>query len=78
MKDLLHYIVLSIVDKSKKVNIDEEIDNDTVRLTIHVDESEIGKIIGKEGKTIRAIREVVKILALKQKKYADIQIAEDN
>ncbi len=77
MKDTLLFIVKSIVDTPDEVAIDETVENDVITFTIHVDKEDIGKIIGKEGKVIRAIRNVMKIPAIKQNKRIHVAIAEE-
>lgn len=76
MKDILKQIVISIVEKEEAVEITEAEDQGIVNLTIKVDPSEMGKIIGKEGKVIRAIRNVMRIPGVLQSKKIYITIAE--
>jgi predicted RNA-binding protein YlqC (UPF0109 family) len=76
MKDTLHYIVSSIVDKPEDVVIDEQDDSGSVNFTITVAPDDMGKVIGKEGKVIRSIRNVMKIKAMKQNKRINIQLAD--
>ena len=76
MKDTLSFIVASIVEKKDQVRIDEETDGDQITLKITVDKDDMGKIIGKNGKIIRAIRNVMKIPAIKSNKKINI-ILED-
>jgi len=77
MKDLAIFILTHIVDKPESVEVTEnETDLGYVTLTLKVDPADMGKVIGKEGKNIRAIREVIKILALKQNKYVNVVLAE--
>jgi len=78
MKDTLEYIIKSIVENEDKVEITEEEDLGVVNLTITVDPSEMGKVIGKEGKVIKAIRNVMRIPAMKQDKKIFISLAENN
>jgi predicted RNA-binding protein YlqC (UPF0109 family) len=78
MKDTLEYIIKSIVENEDKVEITEEEDQGVVNLTIKVDPSEMGKVIGKEGKIIKAIRNVMRIPAMKQNKKIFISLAESN
>jgi len=59
MKDTLHYIVTSIVDNPDSVNIEEQNENDVINLIISVDPLDMGKVIGKEGKVIRSIRNII-------------------
>lgn len=76
MKKALEYIVSSIVDNPDKVEINEADDNGIINFTITVDPADMGKIIGKNGKVIRAIRNVVKISAIKQDKKINIALSE--
>ncbi len=76
MKDALLYLVSAIVDNPKDVKVDEEEVNDITELIITVKKEDMGKIIGKEGKVIRAIRNCLKIPAMKQNKRINISLAE--
>ncbi len=78
MKDALLYILKSIVEDTDSLSVDENDDNGFVTLVIHANPSEIGKIIGKNGKIIRSIRNVIKIKAIKENKKIQISIAETN
>lgn len=77
MKNTLQYIVSQIADVKDKVEIDEKEENGIVNYTIHIADEDIGKVIGKEGKVIRAIRNVMKIKAIKQNKRIQIFLAEN-
>lgn len=76
MKKALEYIVSQIVDNPDKVEINEQEDQGITNFTITVDPSDMGKIIGKGGKVIRSIRNVVKISAIKQNKKINVSLAE--
>ncbi|MEK7577017.1 MAG: KH domain-containing protein [Patescibacteria group bacterium] len=78
MKDTLTYLVTAIVDHPEDVVIDERNVEDMIVFTIHVHQEDMGKIIGKSGRIIRAIRDLIKILAAKKNLYVDVEIAEDN
>lgn len=75
MKQILEYIVSSILN-TKDVKIDETEEDAVTNFTVHVDKDNMGKIIGKEGKVIRAIRAVMRIPAIKQKKRVNINLLE--
>lgn len=76
MKKALEYIISQIVENPDKVEINEEEQNGLVNFTIKVDPSDMGKIIGKNGKVIRAIRNVIKISAIKQNKKINVSLLE--
>lgn len=78
MKDILTLIIKGIVENEDKVVITEEENQGIVNLTISVDPSDMGRVIGKEGKVIKAIRNVMRIPAMKQNKKIYITLAEVN
>lgn len=59
MKELLEYIVKSLVSKPDDVQIQEEHQENTVSLNLSVNPEDMGMIIGKGGQTIRAIRKLL-------------------
>lgn len=76
MKDLLSYIVTSLVTKSEVVFIDEQKIDGTINLTLNVDLSDMGLIIGKNGTTIRAIRKLLTVRAIAENVKVNLQLAE--
>ncbi len=76
MKDTLLFIVSAIVDTPDAVAIDEQVEDGITNLIITVDPSDMGKVIGKEGKVIRSIRNIMKIKAMKFDKRIKISLAE--
>ena len=76
MKDTLHYIVSSLVTSPDEITVDETEENDLFTYTVHVKKDDMGKIIGREGKVIRALRNVMKIKAMKQNVRINISLAE--
>ena len=76
MKDTLTHIVKAIVQNPDDVLISETEADGVVALTITVNPSDMGRIIGKSGKVIRSIRNVMKIPAIKQNKRIDISLCE--
>ncbi len=77
MKDALHYLVTSIVEIEKEVEISETEENGVLNFVIKVDSADMGRIIGKNGKVIKAIRNVMKIPAMKNNKKVFISLAQD-
>lgn len=76
MKNTLELIIKGIVDNTDEVEITEEENEGVVNLTVKVNPDEMGKVIGKEGKVIRAIRNVLRIQAMKENKKIYINLAE--
>lgn len=77
MKKALELIVSSLVEKDKDVSIDEQEQNGIVNFTITVNKDDMGKIIGKSGRIIKAIRSVMKIPAIKSGKKIYVNLSEN-
>jgi predicted RNA-binding protein YlqC (UPF0109 family) len=76
MKDTLHYIVTAIVDNPDAVQIEEREEEGLLNLLITVDPADMGKVIGKGGKVIRGIRNIMKIKAMKHDARINVSLAE--
>ena len=76
MKKLLEYIITSTVDHPENVEIEEKATEEEVLLKLSVHPEDMGKVIGKGGKIIRAIRQLTQILAIKEKKRFNIELVE--
>ncbi len=79
MKELLEYIVKSIVNNPEGVEISERESVDfpgLTILTINVSEEDIGIVIGKRGRTINAIRDIISINAIRSKKRVRVNLEE--
>lgn len=74
MNDLTLFIVKRLADKPDAVSIEEEQDGDTTVLNLIVDETDKGKVIGKQGKVIKAIRSLVGVAAAKAGVRAVVEI----
>lgn len=78
MKKALEYIIAQIVENKDMVKIDEQENQGMINFTISVAPSDMGKIIGKNGRIIRAVRNVIKISAIKQNKKINIALIENS
>lgn len=72
MKDLVSYIVNSIT--GEKLEVEEMAEEDRLSYVILAPEEVIGLIIGKEGKTIKAIRNLLKVRATLEKKGVSLSV----
>ncbi len=76
MKDLVGYIVAALVDNPEQVVIEEVVGNQTSVLELKVAKEDLGKIIGKKGRTAQAIRTILNASSAKIKKRAILEIVE--
>jgi len=60
-KDFLHFIISSLVEKKDAIQIEEKIDELGLLLSLRVDPSDMGSIIGRGGKTVDSIRTVLRV-----------------
>ncbi len=77
MKDLLEWVVTKLVDHPEDVVVKEKSENDFTIYTLQVNPADMGKVIGKEGKIIKALRTLIKIPAIKQRKKVTLALVED-
>ena len=75
-KELLEYIVKNLVKNPDKVSIQVEEKEGKTVLNLNVDSEDIGRVIGKEGRLIRAIREVINAYAMKESKKVMVSVDE--
>ena len=73
MKEILESIILNIVDNKEAVLIAEKVDGDNVVYEVKVANSDIGRVIGKQGRIAKAIRTLMKSLGAKEKKKVTIE-----
>lgn len=78
MKDTLHFLVQSIVDHPDDVTVAEEATSDRTLLRVTTHPQDMGKVIGKSGRIIKAIRDLMKIIASKRNVYADVELEEQS
>lgn len=76
MKDLLSYIVTSLVTKPDAIKIEEQKQNGNVDLSLTVDPADMGLVIGKSGQTIRAIRKLLTVRAIAENVRVNLQLSE--
>ncbi len=76
MKDLVKYIAEALVDYPEQVTVNEVVGNQTSVLELKVAKEDLGKIIGKQGRTARAIRTILSAASAKIKKRTVLEIIE--
>ncbi len=76
MKDLIIYIAKALVDKPEEVSVNEIDGEQTSVIELKVAKEDLGKVIGKQGRTARAIRTILGAASTKLRKRAVLEIIE--
>ena len=74
MQELLTFVAQSLVEHPDQVSVTETEGPEAVILELHVAEDDMGKVIGKQGRTAKAFRAVVKAATLKNSKPVFVEI----
>ncbi len=75
-REFLEFIIKSLVDHPDEVKIDRKVDEMGVLLSLKVNPEDMGQVIGKAGSTARAIRNLVRIVGLKNHARVNLKIEE--
>ncbi len=73
MKQVLETIIKNIVENQEAVSINEKEEADTITFEVKVQESDMGRVIGRQGKIANSIRTVMKALGSRDKKKVSIE-----
>jgi len=76
MKDLISYIAQALVDHPEEVSVTQVEGNQTSVLELKVAKEDLGKVIGKQGRTARAMRTILGAASAKIKKRTVLEIIE--
>jgi predicted RNA-binding protein YlqC (UPF0109 family) len=76
MRDLISYIARALVDNPDAVSVSEIEGNQTSVLELSVAKEDLGKVIGKQGRTARAMRTILSAASAKVKKRTVLEIIE--
>jgi len=76
MKELIYYIAQALVDNPEQVTVSEVEGNQTSVLELKVAKEDLGKVIGKQGRTARAMRTILSAASGKVKKRTVLEIIE--
>jgi predicted RNA-binding protein YlqC (UPF0109 family) len=74
LKELLQHVAKSLVDCPDKVSVEEEVEGTSVLLRLSVDADDMGKVIGKQGRTAKAIRTLIKAVATRENVKVTVEI----
>ena len=73
MEDLLRYIVEQLIS-SDEIEIKQRVTQHSITLTLKVPASEAGKVIGRNGRVIRAVRDVLGIVGARERKRVHLEV----
>lgn len=76
MEELLRVLISPLVSDIKKVKIEKIADGSNIRFIVSIPQADIAKVIGKEGKMIKAIKNLLKIRAIKENVFASLEVQE--
>jgi len=77
VKEFLDYVARSLVDKPDAVHIEVEEDDDQVTLTLSVDQADMGRVIGREGRIANAIRSLLRVMGTKEGRHVELEIVDE-
>lgn len=72
--DLVEYLVSSLVDHPEAISIDVTDGEGTSLIEVHVDGEDVGKVIGRHGRVIKAIRTLARACAARDELVADVEV----
>lgn len=75
-KEFLEYVVKSLVDIPDAVKVDRKVDEMGVLLTLKVDPTNMGQVIGRNGNTAKAIRTLLRVVGIKNNARVNLKIEE--
>jgi len=78
MKELVEFIVKSLVDNPDQVEVHEVDDRSATIVEVSVAQPDMGRVIGKSGRVINSIRSIVQVAAAKQGQRVSVEIIEEN
>ena len=77
MKQAVEKIITELVDEKDAVEVSEVSEGNNVTIKVRVAESDMGRLIGRQGRTVKAIRSLLFFAGQKHKKRFNLQILED-
>lgn len=76
MKQFLEYVVPNLVTHPEDVVVSEETKEGVIHLMIKVNPEDVGRVIGKSGKIIKSLRQLVRVMAIKQGVRVNVDVAD--
>ncbi|HEY7526328.1 MAG TPA: KH domain-containing protein [Candidatus Limnocylindria bacterium] len=77
MKEFLEYVARSLVDNPDEVRVEMEEDGDEVSLLLHVEQADMGRVIGRDGRIANAIRSLLRVMGTRDGRHVELEIETD-
>jgi uncharacterized protein len=77
VKEFLEYVARSLVDKPDAVWVEVDDDGDETLLTLGVDQEDMGRVIGRDGRIANAIRSLLRVMAARDGRHVELDIVSD-
>ena len=77
MKEFLEYVARSLVEKPDEVRVEVQEDGDEVTLTLVVDEHDMGRVIGRDGRIANAMRSLLRVMGTRDGRHVELEITSD-
>jgi uncharacterized protein len=76
LESLLRFLARSLVDEPEKVEVSSRETDSRVDLTLRVAQGDMGKVIGRRGRIVKAIRTVMKAASVKENKRINVEVSD--
>ena len=77
MKEFLEYVAKSLVDNPDGVVVEVEEDDDEVSLVLNVEQPDMGRVIGRDGRIANAIRSLLRVMGTRDGRHVELEIVTD-
>jgi uncharacterized protein len=77
VKEFLEYVARSLVDKPDGVWVEVDEEGDETVLTLGVDQEDMGRVIGRDGRIANAIRSLLRVMATRDGRHVELEIVSD-
>jgi uncharacterized protein len=77
VKEFLEYVARSLVDKPDAVQVEVEEEEDEVSLILTVDQEDMGRVIGRDGRIANAIRSLLRVMGTRDGRHVELEIVTD-
>ena len=77
MKEFLEYVARALVENPDAVRVEMEEDGDEVSLLLHVEQADMGRVIGRDGRIANAIRSLLRVMGTRDGRHVELEIETD-